>query len=195
MVSKGRLAEREQEKSRPKARPIRVFVEGGGGKENKALQLEAQKAFASIIKRGARLDVHVVASGGRERAFDQFKTECRIDKGVPILLVDAEGPVVTIDEPWAHLKVRDDWDAPPNVTNDHAFLMVHTMEAWLLSDPDALAKALGTGFNLERIPKWPALEGAPKAALYDALKNASSACKSPYDKGAHSFAALLKGGC
>lgn len=196
MVSPGRKAERAANKkaARKKRKPpdvIKVYFEGGGDARNgKDLQIEAQEAFHTLIKRGTNLDVRVVACGGRRTAYERFETACESLPERPVLLVDAETDVSDITRPWAHLKARDQWTRPRNATDDHAFLMVQTMEAWLLADPPALAEALGEHFKPEKIPKWPDLERIHKDDLYHALANASSACEHTFEKGRHSFAAL-----
>ena len=157
MVSKGRKVSRLPP---PKPRPVVVYFEGGGDSKNnnKALQIEAQQALNTLIKRGAGRDVHVRACGGRAQTFDRFQTACGSPAERPVLLLDAEAPVADITKPWEHLRARDGWKMPAGTTDLQAFLMVQTMEAWLLADPDALRRVLGDGFKSEKVPKWPALE-------------------------------------
>jgi hypothetical protein len=190
MVSKGRKASKQPP---PKPRPVVVYFEGGGDSaNNKALMIEAQHAMSTLLRRGAGREVRTRACGGRQQAYDKFCAECALAAGRPVLLVDAEEAVADIARPWAHLQARDRWERPSNATDEDAFLMVQTMEAWLLSDPSALGEALGKGFKAEKIPKWPALEKVSKSVLYETLGQASRACERPYDKGKHSFEALAK---
>jgi hypothetical protein len=93
----------------------------------------------------------LVCSGGRNAAFDGFRNAVQNgDDAVVVLLVDAEAPVNGAAS--AHLQARDGWDL--GFASDQAVhLMVQTMEAWIVADPDALAAYYGQGFLKERPPQ------------------------------------------
>jgi hypothetical protein len=121
---------------------IKIYVEGGGDK--KALQSvgrEAMKLFLSnlIPERAFK----VIMCGGRQQTYDDFCVALKMKNPDEILLlVDAEAPVQEHGRSWLHLKNRkgDGWDQPENVSDDHAYMMVQTMEAWLICDPAAWKK-------------------------------------------------------
>lgn len=68
-----------------------------------------------------------------------------------ILLVDSEA-AVTAATAWLHLQAHDGWRRPNNATDDQCHLMVRTMEAWLIADPDALAGYYGQRFSRNTLP-------------------------------------------
>lgn len=165
---------------RPK--PLRLYVEGGGGSQNKALTAEAQRAFNELIRRATGKAVGVVACGSRNEAFGDFVRASRLARHRPMLLVDAEAPVRDVHAPWAHLNERDGWDRPVAAADDDAHLMVQLMETWLLASPAAL--------NARRsLPKWPVLEDVPKKTILDVIAKVTNG---QYEKGTRSFKALAK---
>jgi len=70
--------------------------------------------------------------------------------------------------------------------------MVQCMEAWIVSDPDALETFYKQNFKMDRLPKRPNLEDVPKADLYEKLKNATKDTqKGEYGKIKHASKLLL----
>jgi Domain of unknown function (DUF4276) len=91
--------------------------------------------------------------GGREAAYKAFKAALKTHSDAFIvLLVDSESPLDKT--PWAHLKNRDNWDSL-GTDDTHCYLMVQTMEAWLIADVDALRRYYGSGFQESAIPRNP----------------------------------------
>jgi len=89
-----------------------VYVEGGGdqGSVKSACRQAFRLFFEKIIPAGA---FKVIASGGRQRAFDNFCLALENHPGdFVLLLVDSEDPVHVGNGTWAHLKRRDNWDRP-----------------------------------------------------------------------------------
>lgn len=134
-----------------------IYIEGSGD-TNKLQQVgrEAMRNFLSNL----RIDgsFRPIMCGSRQEAYKEFcwalkKVKPRvIPIVIPILLVDAETSVDKEAEPWVHLKARDNWGKPEGATNDHAYLMVQTMEAWLICDPSAW-KAWKSRADTDRLPK------------------------------------------
>ena len=61
-----------------------------------------------------------------------------------------------------HLVNRDNWDSE-NIPPEHIHLMVRCMEAWIVSDPEELAKLLpDRAFHANALPTRANLEDEPK---------------------------------
>ena len=103
--------------------------------------------------------------------------------------MDAEAPVNGAAR--AHLQVRDGWDL--EFASDQAVhLMVQTMEAWIVADPDALAEYYGQSFRKNALPKTRNLETIAKDALAASLDSATRRTqKGAYHKIRHA-SGLLK---
>ena len=154
---------------------IRIYCEGGGdGPGTKDPFHEGMSKFLKPVidlLRDKRIRFNLTICGGRSQAYDNFKTAINIHRDAfNVLLVDSEGPVTKT--PWKHLRDRDNWDSP-GCDEDQCYLMVQTMEAWLIADLDALKEFYGQGFNASAIPKNPDVEKIPKDQLASALEKAS----------------------
>lgn len=180
---------------------VTVYVEGGGsGAHSSSLQAELRRGFADFFSKTS-LGIHrrprVVACGGREQAFDRFKTALAQGQNA-LLLVDSEDPVaqaatpgaeVSAWLPWAHLRQQAGWSKPERAHDRDAHLMVQCMESWLLCDPTALKVFFGKGFK--DVELKPASEKLTKRELFDCLENATkNTQKGRYNKGSHSFTLL-----
>jgi len=173
---------------------FRIYIEGGGdtARQRGELRLGFQAFFHQLLDR-ARDRGHtlrVILCGDRASTSRDFRTALGTHRNaVNILLVDAEGPVMMT--PWAHLAARDGWDTS-GVTDDVCHLMVQTVEAWLVADPNALAAYYGQGFRGNVLPRRHDVEDIPKVDLLPALARASErTSKGPYRKIQH-CADLLK---
>jgi hypothetical protein len=171
---------------------VTIYVEGGG--DEASLKTQCRRAFNRLLKRAGfenRMPT-VKALGGRESAFDAFRTahEQKSDGEFIFLLVDSETIPVTSD-PWAHLKTQANWEKPDGATDDQAQLMVVCMETWLLADPEAFAAYFGKDFKKAKLPTSQ-LEKRPKADLYEAIKGATvnAKPKGKYGKTRDSFKLL-----
>ena len=169
---------------------VKLYVEGGG--DSKHLRIQCRRGFRKFIEKSGlsgRMP-RIVACGGRERAYEQFKTALEDGAIVPMLLVDAEEPVTRSDS-WRHLSDRDGWGRPDGAMGDHCHLMVQVMESWFLADRTALAEFYGHGFRESSLPGNLRVEEIRKEDVLRGLKVATrSTTKGSYDKGAHSFAIL-----
>lgn len=175
---------------------LRLYVEGGG--DSKVLRTACRRGVSEFLAK-AGLQAHlprIVASGGRRQAYDDFRTALRQGKHHAMLLVDSEDPV-TVPSPWLHLLQRpaDAWPTPPDATDNDCHLMVQCMESWFLTDRDTLTTFFGQGLNANALPSpHTPIETIPKAAVYQALANATKDCKTKaqYGKGEHSFLLLAQ---
>ena len=135
----------------------------------------------------------VVACGPRREAYNRFKTAfaARQPGDFVVLLVDSERPM-RLPQTWQHLgEPPDKWVTPTGADEDNAHLMVQCMEAWLITDPHALAAHFGSDFRKSALPSNENVEQVPKKDLLDGLAAAIGATKERrYHKGRHSFALL-----
>ena len=79
-----------------------------------------------------------------------------------ILLIDSEERV-SASSPWEHL--RNEFQAPAGIGDEHCHLMVVCMESWFLADKEALASFFGQGFNAGALPKRVDIEEIAKDAI------------------------------
>lgn len=171
---------------------LRLFVEGGGG--SRCLRTACRRGFREFLEKAGlegRMP-RIVACGGRDETFDDFRTAHNQDSAEPpLMLVDAEGPVEH-EDPWRHLRQRDGWDQPEGVDAGQCHLMVQMMESWFLADRTALAGYFGADFRAGALPgSEEAVEGIPKADVENGLKHATrDTDKGEYSKGRHSFELL-----
>ncbi len=170
-----------------------VYVEGGG--EAKSTRLRCQEGFRSLIDKAVPTGrrPRVVACGTRRQAFERFADGLRHHEGaVCLLLVDSERPLPDDSRLWAFLAASDAWLRPSGADDEHVHLMVQCMEAWLVSDAEALERFYGQGFQLSALPKRADIEKVDKVDVERALDVATRATKTkgPYHKGRHSFALL-----
>lgn len=172
----------------------KIYIEGGG--DSKALGSLFRESWRTFF-RAAGLEGRmpaVVRGGSRNETWAQFAAavaKAVIDE-VPILLVDAEGPVASGHTAWRHLAERDGWSRPTGAKDDQAFLMVQFMETWLLADAKGLAKYFGAAFRASALRSWTDLEAVPRETVLGALERASAECGTRYAKGKVSFELLAR---
>ena len=165
------------------------------------MQAEFRQAFAEFLSKtdlGITRRPRVVPCGGREQAFDSFRTAIAQGQNA-LLLVDSETAIHTLHQPpapgsyrpWAHLHAQAAWDKPPAASDDDCHLMVQCMENWFLADKAGVQAFFGQGFNAAALP-GASVETVPKNTVYEALQTATQACKTKaaYGKGRHSFKLL-----
>lgn len=164
-----------------------LFVEGGGSSRDE--QAEIRKSFARLCDKvlGGGSKPRVIACGGRNQAFKDWKIARRSEQNTNcLLLVDSEGPVGDGVGPWDHVRARrgDGWDKPDGATEEQLHLMVETMEAWLVADPDALEAHYGQGFRRDALPARKDVEAIPKPQLVGAIERATrdTKTKGRYEK-------------
>lgn len=173
----------------------KLYVEGGG--DSNALRTRCREGFSAFLENAGlkgRMP-RIVACGTRGKAYHHFCTalrQCRSGEFV-VLLVDSEEPVPAGSGPWEFLLFRKDdrWSSPADAANDDIHLMVQCMEAWFLTDKDALARYYGQGFTATALPGDPGVEQIPKDDVLQGLRNATRHTqKGEYDKGEISFRIL-----
>jgi hypothetical protein len=172
---------------------VQIFVEGGG--DAKTTLTKCREGFATYCARLAppKHRPGIVACGGRQQAFERFRTAVRTSLAdeICVLLVDAEDRV-TAATCTEHLRARDGWEFPA-LGRHKVFLMVQAMEGWFLADREALGEFYDGGFLSKSLPGSPAnIEAVPKNDLETNLKHASKQTKTKgeYHKVKHGFALL-----
>lgn len=179
---------------------VDLFIEGGG--DSDAQHTAFRKGWRILLEKVPRLQgrqPRVRASGGRKQAYDAL---CNAISRLPAfsncaMLVDSEdaikfaysGNCNTDDESVLdHLKERDKWSRPKGYRANHTFLMVCTMENWMLADPAGLERFYGKGFNLPNPPQNP--ESLTKDQALKMLEDATKSCSNPYEKNIHNYEVL-----
>jgi hypothetical protein len=107
---------------------MRIYVEGAGKSSDAKAQF--RRGWGIFLKqlvdaaREHRIRWSVIACGGREEAFKDFRTALRSHPyAFNVLLVDSEGTVGD-NTVWEYLEQHDGWSRPKNVLDDQCFLMV-----------------------------------------------------------------------
>jgi Domain of unknown function (DUF4276) len=155
-------------------REIRVYVEGGG--DGGAGRAEIRRGFGRFLDplreraRRQRIGWSVIACGSRQSTFHEFRLALRKHPDAfNILLVDAEEAVS--GTPSEHLRRRQEW-RDHHLPDDHVHLMVQTVEAWLVADPEVLESFYGQGFQGNALPRRSNVEEIDKDELLAALNHA-----------------------
>lgn len=180
---------------------VSIYVEGGG--DSKELHTRCREGFRKLIAKAgfANRMPAIIACGGRDRAFDMFKTAVCADapNQYPMLLVDSEDPVDPQVDPskspdvaWYHLELRDNWNRPHGAKDDQAQLMATCMETWIISDRVALRKVFGACLQKSALLPIENLEQKSRHDVQQALENATRRCErdKAYRKGKRSFQVL-----
>jgi len=134
----------------------------------------------------------LVASGGRNATFDDFRTKLKQAKvgDFVAMLVDSEDPIANVEETWKHLKARDDWDKPAGAVDEQVLLMTTCMETWIVADPETLKSHYGQCLQVSALPSLVNLENRHRHDVQDALTHATRNCSKAYAKGKRSFEVL-----
>lgn len=174
---------------------VRVYVEGAQ-QGNDAAKKAAAKAFRLFVKSAGIEGVEFRLFGGRGQTHRAFclALKSRKAEDVVLLLLDSEEPVAEGASLWSHIGNRpsDSLNKPEEATEEHLFLMICTMETWILADIENLSRSCGQGFRTDKIPQWQNLEEVPKKKIYEALDSSTLFCspEKRYRKGDFSFRVL-----
>jgi hypothetical protein len=174
---------------------VQIFVEGGG--EKPTIRAMCRAGFSKYCEKLAPMHHRpsIVACGGRQQAFDRFKTAVQNGQTgeVFVLLVDSEGPVDAAT-PTKHLLACDAWIFPTS-QNYEVFLMVQVMEAWFLADRETLVAFYNGGFLPNALPGSAAnIEIIRKEDIASGLAKATrnTKTKGEYHKTKHGFDLLAR---
>lgn len=139
-----------------------------------------------------RLKFSVVPCGGRQATYDAFRNAVKHSpEDLNVLLVDSEVEFTSASA-RQHLVKCDGWDLG-NQTDDSIYLMIQTMETWIVSDVEALAEFYGQGFNRNALPGAADLERTSKTRINAALENSTRATKKGrYHKIRHGSQLLMR---
>ena len=167
-----------------------LYIEGA---QSKTDQILCRRAFSALLKdAGLERMPRLTASGPRNAAFDAFKTAHANRKSGDFIamLVDSEDPVADLEQPWTHLKKRDNWNRPAGAEDDQALLMTTCMETWIVADRDGLKEHYGHKLQCAALPPLHALESRHRHDVHDKLEHATRNCSNAYRKGKRSFEVL-----
>ena len=155
-------------------REIRIYIVGGG--ERAAGKAKLRKGFQVFLRelrekaRDRQIRWNIILCGSRGSAHDDFNTACRTHtEAFNVLLVDSEGPVNS--SPKQHLRDKDRWEV--NESEEQYHLMVQAMEAWLITDQEALKEYYRQGFLENSIPATQDVEQIDKDTLKRSLDRAA----------------------
>jgi Domain of unknown function (DUF4276) len=172
----------------------KIYVEGGG--EGKDLKSKCREGFQKFIQASGNFEgrmPRIVACGGRNEAFNDFTTAHKLaSKEFVALLVDSEDVVKNVEEPWQHLKLRDNWGQPTGATNEQVLLMTTSMETWIIADRVTLHNYFGAELQETALPALNNLESKSRKDIFNQLVHATRNCKNAYQKGERSFDILGK---
>ena len=170
-----------------------LFVEGGG--DSSSLRRRCKREFSRLLRKSVSISktkrLKITASGGRSKAFRQFKTALASAPKVDsvLLLIDSEDRVAEVERTWDHLRKRDGWSKPRDSEDEHVMLMTTSMETWIVADRDALRERYGRHLRENALPSLVNLENRFRDDVLLALQNATN---SRYKKGEESFTVLGK---
>lgn len=165
-----------------------LYIEGGESKED---QIRCREGFRRLWEKAGftgRLP-RLSACGGRNSAFDDFKTAQASAKAghFVAMLIDSEDPVTDGEQTWAHLKTRDNWDKPAGADDEQVLFMTTCMETWIVADRATLKTHYGHKLQENALPPTNNLESRSRSDVHDELAHATRECSNAYKKGKRSF--------
>ena len=177
---------------------IRFYVEGAStGAKSNAGKSDARKAFHIFLTEirhvavNQNLEWHSIKlCGSRQSTYENFCSSLANETEIfHVLLVDAEenaeGNSYESGKIWDYLSKHsgDGWIKPAKAEEHHVYLMVRTMETWIVADRENLKKFYGRDFHENAIPKNSHLENVMKNQLEESLDRATvKTSKGKYSK-------------
>ena len=163
---------------------VRLYIEGGA--EGRTADNDFRRGWKKFL-----MELHILA---REKGFNSlevvrgksrantFERFSKYNKEFPsdlcVMLVDSETTVPEGRKVWDTVQLRegDHWVKPNWATERHLYLMVPFVEAWILTDHQALSQFFGAGFDAAKLPKTnidKLSKGRIEKELEKATKNSS----------------------
>jgi len=171
----------------------RIYIEGGESKED---QIRCREGFCKLLGKAgfAKRMPRLSACGGRNSAFDDFKTAHASPKtgDYVALLVDSEDPVKDIEKTWSHLFARDGWTRPDGASDEQVLLMTTCMGTWIVADRASMKEHYRQHLQESALPALFDLEKRDRHDVQDKLFHATRNCPNAYAKGKRSFEILGK---
>ena len=169
-----------------------LYIEGGG--PSKWDKIGCREGFSKLLARegfAGRMP-KLTASGGRQSAFDSFKTKHSqaASEEYVAMLIDSEDPMVNPEQTWDHLKKRDNWDKPAGASDDQVLLMTTCVETWIVADLKTLQTHYGAKLQETALSPLHKLEDRHRHDVQDKLAHATRNCSNAYAKGKRSFEIL-----
>lgn len=183
---KAKLARLKSASTTNRSALVRIYIEGGApGSLNARFFREAWAKFLSDINTAARSNgfsgITIIQGGGRYQAHDAFQNLALSGQyDLNILLIDSEIPGASLTGLWTTmlLPACGNLPKPSWATDDNIYFMVPTVEAWIMTDHEALANYYRRDFDGSKLLSPNAtLEAKPKADIDYSLKNATKLTK------------------
>ena len=172
----------------------RIYIEGGG--DSKELHTRCRAAFRGLLEKlgfAGRMP-RLVACGGREATFDDFKTAHQhASNDVYVAMwIDSEVPIAEVEQTWAHLNHRDGWDTPGGAVDEQVLLMTTCMETWIVTDRETVKSHFGPELQAGALPAANDMETRDRESIQSALSHATRNCTNAYTKGKRSFEVVAR---
>ncbi len=169
-----------------------MYFEGGG--TSKSLRREARRAFSRLFEQAgfAGRMPNLVACGYRNDTFAAWRAAYLDGSEAEqvCLLVDSEDVVEDIEQPIRHLETA--WGFPSTTSNEHVFLMVTSMETWIMADRTALQDTFGSALQETALYPLHDLKRRECKDVLAKLKHATRDANAPYKKGSVAFKIVAK---
>ena len=173
-----------------------IYLEGGAtAADSNEDKIRCRQGFRKLLEScgfAGRLP-RLTPCGSRNDTFQSFRSGLETRKSSFVAMwVDSEDPVLHVEEPWTHLKSRDNWDRPAGAPDEQVLLMTTCMETLIVADRSTLLKHYGSSLQVSALPPLENLEQRHRHDVQDRLVHATRDCSNQYAKGKRSFDVLGK---